>query len=45
MSPLIESDPGKQLHEVWISLSPEEAVALTERSTPGQRMMCPQGLP
>ena len=28
MSPMIESDPGKQLGEVWISLSPEEAVAL-----------------
>ncbi len=25
MTPLIESDPGKQLREVWIYLSPEEA--------------------
>jgi hypothetical protein len=30
MSPLIESDPGKQLHEVGISLSPEEAVELRQ---------------
>jgi hypothetical protein len=28
MSPLIETDPGKPLTEVWIYLSPEEAVEL-----------------
>ena len=28
MSPLIETDPGKPLREVWISLSQQEAVAL-----------------
>jgi hypothetical protein len=30
MSPMIESDPGKQLGEVWIYLSPEEALALRQ---------------
>lgn len=30
MSPLIESDPGKQLREVWIYLSPEEALQLRQ---------------
>ena len=28
MSPLIESNPGQSLREVWIYLSPEEAVEL-----------------
>jgi hypothetical protein len=28
MSPLIESNPGVRLREVWIYLSPEEAVEL-----------------
>ena len=28
MSPLIESDPGHPLREVWIYLSPDEAVEL-----------------
>jgi len=28
MSPLIESDPGQALPEVWIYLSPDEAVEL-----------------
>ena len=28
MSPLIEGELGKQLREVWICLSPEEAVIL-----------------